>query len=461
MTSPRKVALLRKMTPKKKKLLKSPVVSVRSILSPNVDAVKQRKDNEEGKPSPPPLLPIPQNEVKELNLSEKSENLENSKDEEKSIEGKSETVQEENSDLNRSDTVQEVATLLTNLPETILAKTNSATSLDENNKIDPKVLLETPLKLDGDMSPLPNTPRFAIPLVAKSTHETPVPKAISSTTTVTSAIQSLVKVCDILTPSFPITPGFKETPAKSENSPTSGGGYSSRKTDYSSCSSYYKPDESEEINQNFESMIKQARERNSQSESDGATATEPEVNQARVGSAKKVECPGAIDRVTSFSEETKEVPIPHYTMMEEGVLSESMLTTASDSDDSSSSFTCSTCSTDPSSEENTTDILNHTDLPEDPVDGEWKCKDAVVNESNNSLVDEKTGEVRFPLRNLMTPRKMEQEINEIIQADIKEKSKERPKESPKKVLSDLEAIKQRTIRILKDESAGGSKNNVS
>lgn len=426
MTSPRKAALLRK-TPKKKKLTKSPIVSVRSILTPNIDAIKQKKEDE--KPADPVI------QEKEKIPEEKSEN----------------------SDLNRSDTVQEVATLLTNLPETILGKTSSGSNLIEKNTIDPQVLMETPLKIDANMSPLPNTPRFAVPLVATSAQETPIPKSIPVTTmaTTASAIPSLMKVCDILTPSFPITPGFKETPLKSDNSPTSGG-YSSRRTDYSSCSSYYKPDESEEINQNFEIMIKQARERNSQSESDGGGLTvSTEIIERsvkiRVGSAKKVECPGALERVQSFTEEKKEIPTPHYTMMDEGLLSESIVTTASDSD-SSSSFTCSTCSTDPSTDD--VDILNQSDLPED-VDNEWKCEHVEVNESNNSLVDEKTGEVRFPLRNLMTPRKMEQEIKDIISNEAKIVKNPEP---PKNFISDLEAIKQRTLRIIKNESAAAATN---
>lgn len=429
MTSPRKAALLRK-TPKKKKLSKSPILSVKSILTPNIDIIKQKK--EEKPPTPPPIIPEPPAE-KVQEEPEKSES----------------------SDLNRSDTVQEVATLLTHLPETILAKTSSGSNLIEKNKIDPQVLMETPLKLDANVSPLPNTPRFAIPLITSSTQETPVPKAVSSTTTVApSAIPSLMKVCDILTPSFPITPGFKETPIKSDHSPTSASGYSSRRTDYSSCSSYYKPDESEEINQNFETMIKQARERNSQSESDGGVfTTSVEIEKSikiRVGSAKKVECPGAIERVLSFTEEKKEIPTPHYTMMDEGLLSESIVTTASDSD-SSSSFTCSTCSTDPSTDD--VDILNQSDLPED-ADNEWKCEHVEVNESNNSLVDEKTGEVRFPLRNLMTPRKMELEIKEIISSEAKVVKD--PPPPPKNTISDLEAIKQRTLRILKNESAAAT-----
>lgn len=448
-TSPRKAALLRK-TPKKKKSkspvlsIKSPIVSVMSLLTPNIDVVKQKKVDDK----------VEIEEEKKEVLEKSEELVEEVPDE-----------QPDTSDLNRSDSVQEVAALLTHLPETILAKTNSSKNLEEKIAIEAEVLLETPLKMDCSMSPLPNTPRFAVPIVTTSTQETPIPKAVKAVTT-KAAISSIVKHCDILTPSFPITPGFKDiTPIKSDLSPASG--YSSRRTDYSSCSSYYKPDESEEITKNIESMIKKARSQNSQSESDtGAMTTVEEEHpmKIRVGSAKKVEVPGAMDRVMSFTEDqNKEIPIPHYTMMEEGLLSESIVTTASDSD-SSSSFTCSTCSTDPSTDDNTTmEFLNQSDIPEDDApDSEWHCEKVdEVAESNNSLIDEKTGELRFPLRNLMTPRKVEEEIKTIIEETAIVETKESEEEVKNRFATNLEAVKQRTLRIIKNESAAGaSKKNL-
>lgn len=436
MTSPRKAALLRK-TPKKKlskspivnkspekpqSVLKSPIVSVMNLLTPNIDVIKQQKQ---------PEVAVERKEV---------------------------FTDNNNSDLNRSASIQEVAAFLTHLPEIILPKTLSG-NLDEQNKIDPNLLMETPLKLDSNMSPLPNTPRFAVPLIATSNHETPMPKAIITTTTATSTtITSLVKHCDILTPNFAITPGFKETPLKSDQSPQSASGYSSRRTDYSSCSSYYKPDESEEINRNIESIIKKNRERNSISESDGGGAISNVEESVRIPSAKKIEVPGALERVHSFTDDKKkEIPVPHYTMMdEEGLLSESMVTTASDSDSSdSSTFTCSTCSTDPSTDENATvEMLNQSDIPEDDEhDEEWhRCKKVNEEEKNNSLVDEKTCEVRFPLRNLMTPRKIDQEIKTIIEEVATVETKVSATEVKNKFATDLEAVKQRTLRIIKSES---------
>ncbi|KAG5683433.1 hypothetical protein PVAND_012714 [Polypedilum vanderplanki] len=426
-TSPRKAALLKK-TPKKKKSkdLNSIDTNKKLVVNTTVSITDEKKT------------------VISESLPKLNESTPTVADTNKN--------ESESNDLNRSDTVQEVANLLTNLPETILAKTNSFEQSTHSEVVNSNILLETPLKLDS-MSPLPNTPRFAVPLV--SIHqETPLTKLITTTTT---AAVSILKVCDILTPSFPITPGFKETPLKSDASPeaASASGYSSRRTDYSSCSSYYKPDESEDINQNLDMIIKQSRGSERQSESDGggiAMTSQEKI----LGSAKKVECPGALERVQSFKTEAKDIPMPHYTMMdEEGLLSESMLTTASD-ESSSSSFTCSTCSTDPSSDENTLALLNNSEILDDNRDSEWHCDDEIDVEkevtSNNSLVDEKTGEVRFPLRNWITPKKVEPPKEEESRPIIEEPPKEEHQEK-KKVFPDLEAIKQRTLKIIKSESA--------
>jgi hypothetical protein len=349
---------------------------------------------------------------KKKSIVEKTEAVEKTKEKAETVtsETLAKTVETElSSEMNRSDTVQDVALMLTNLPE-ILANNSTIKSLelslpeDEiksqiDSGIEPNLLLETPFKdliemtqtpfRDFSLTPLPNTPRFAIPL-SSSSHETPMPKIYPGP----SSLESLVKAtCDILTPSSPITPGFKETPFKDINelSP-SVSGYS-RKTDYSSCSSFYKPDESEDINQNINAIINQRRsERTSQSESDGVC----ERTQKIFGSVKKVECPGAMERVKSFSDEQKNLPTPHYTMMDEGLLSESIITTATDDSSSSSSSstrsTCSTCSSGSSDNENTMDKL----CKASKADSEWD-----------------------PLRNWIIPRKVELPQDQMKEAEKK------------------------------------------
>jgi hypothetical protein len=409
---------------------------------------------------------------------EKFEALENQDQKKKDDTNLAVEVEEIQSSLNRSDTVQEVATMLTELSETILANDNNAKSFDESdgkNQPDSGIeqLLETPFKgfnemletpfKENSLTPLPNTPRFAIPLV--SAHETPMPKIFSSAT---NNEMSLMKISDIPTPSFPITPGIKETPLKDglEGSPTSAGGHSSRRTDYSSCSSYYKPDESEDINPALLNPRRRS-DRTSQSESD------VEKPLKIIGSTKKIECPGAIERVKSFNEEQKPLPTPHYTMMEEGLLSESMVTTATDSSDSTSSFTCSTCSTDPSDEENTMEKLNKVTTTTD-VDSEWHCDDPDAEKETTTcspaVMDEKTGEVRFPLRNWITPKKLEEveKHAELSSETVKTKSKLNENsaqrvitmaEEQKLRIQNLNEVKQRTLdRIRMDSAAHKQKN---
>ncbi|CRK96463.1 CLUMA_CG009920, isoform A [Clunio marinus] len=390
-------------------------------------------------------------------------------------------VEEPPVELNRSDTVQEVATILIDLSATtsshltenvvqVAAETNKKLE-DENQNLQDLITpikdsLETPFKIDA-LTPLPNTPRFAIPLTTSSLHETPITKVIvNSLSTITTT--SLAKACDILTPSFPITPGSKFTPPKDvvDGSPSASSVYSTRRTDYSSCSSYYKPDETEEVDLNsFPSRR--------HSESDGNCC----VNERRikvVGSARKVECPGAMERVKSFTEDSKELPTPHYTMMDEGVLSESVMTTATDdSSNSSSSFTCSTCSTDDSSDDNIVEKLDKAEKNVEEKDSEWQCDDLEKQTAScsSSIVDERTGEVRFPLRNWMTPKKIDelpsnhQEIKKKAEEEketnkiklmLNEKSKVSVmsvEEQHKLRLKENEAVKQRTLQKIRKESA--------
>lgn len=417
---------------------------------------------------------------------------------EKSVKAKDNVEPEpkETIELNRSDTIQEVADMLTNLSETILASNGSVKPAEEpvpekanenvmtevtdrtaetgskeqvDSGIEPSTLLETPLKdaetpfKNDSLTPLPNTPRFAIPLVLSS-QETPMPKICAAASTTLS----LLKNCDILTPSFPITPGFKETPLKdvAEGSPASASGYSSRRTDYSSCSSYYKPDESEEINQNLNAFINQRRsERTSQSESESGGG-QLEIAMTLLGSAKKVECPGAIERVKSFTEDLKELPTPHYTMMNDGIdealLSESFVTTATEDSSSSSDFTCSTCSTDSSDGENTMELLNRAaknDEKDSDFDVNEATKDPII---SPAVINEKTGEVRFPLRNWMTPKKVTIDHD---QAKIDETNKIKAllntndprrglsiQEEQERLRKEMEIVKQRTLDILQSKS---------
>lgn len=111
-------------------------------------------------------------------------------------------------------------------------------------------LLETPYK-EAASECIPNTPRFD-PL--DKSQETPLLKQIRFQ----SDSMSTIKCSQFPTPSFPITPGFGLTPLSKECSPRSGG-YSTRQTDYSSSSSYYRPDESDDVDKNLELLIRTGR----------------------------------------------------------------------------------------------------------------------------------------------------------------------------------------------------------
>lgn len=388
-------------------------------------------------------------------------------------------VIEDNEELDR--TVQEVATTLTTLHETIPLRGG------ESAKKQPDMMhletpfkeyiaegIETPFKDVSQMDFIPNTPRFAIPISS----ETPMPKIFSSTN---SELKSLIKCTDIMTPSFPITPGaMKETPPKDLLDGTSPAvsGYS-RKTDYSSSSSYYKPDESEDVDPNFAHKSEQfaesdgektqrgkASERLSASESEAEKPLKIVVAEEPV--ASKVECSVAIERVRSFTENDNAVPCElHYKMMEEGVISESFVTTTEDSSGSyGSSFTCSTCTTSTSTDdENSVKKLIEKETVADGNEKEWKCHQVSNDEvATSKMIDENTGEVRFPLRNWITPKKIETEnaivVPEIPQPDPNELERLRVEKvmmEQAKMREDLQAKKDRVLSKLKKDSAQISK----
>lgn len=96
-------------------------------------------------------------------------------------------------------------------------------------------LEETPLKFGNSMPP--ETPQLAIQPVPDS--ETPFTKFLTNL-----SLHSVIKDGDILTPTTAKTPGiFNVSTSPPSTEQKSGCSVYSRATDYSSCSSYYKPDD--------------------------------------------------------------------------------------------------------------------------------------------------------------------------------------------------------------------------
>ncbi|KAK5650070.1 hypothetical protein RI129_001099 [Pyrocoelia pectoralis] len=100
-------------------------------------------------------------------------------------------------------------------------------------------ILETPIKNSITLTPIPKTPGLATSTLI----ETPFTKAVIDQLTG-------IDITSIPTPKFPITPNFAFTPAPS-HSPVS-----NRGTDYSTCSSYYQPSDSEQ-NKSLEQLIQE------------------------------------------------------------------------------------------------------------------------------------------------------------------------------------------------------------
>lgn len=107
--------------------------------------------------------------------------------------------------------------------------------------------LETPCKETSSFK-YPITPGF----VASSSIKTPAVRLLKD-------CDSLIKFPEYPTPSFAITPGRTKTPMSQSSSQKDGSSYN-RATDYSSGSSYYKPDESDDVDKNLEAYIKETRQ---------------------------------------------------------------------------------------------------------------------------------------------------------------------------------------------------------
>lgn len=106
--------------------------------------------------------------------------------------------------------------------------------------------LKTPCKESSSFK-YPITPGFAI----SSSIKTPGVRLMKD-------YGSLIKFPEYPTPTFAITPGRTKTPMSQSSSQKDGSSYN-RRTDYSSGSSYYKPDESDDIDKNLDVLIKENR----------------------------------------------------------------------------------------------------------------------------------------------------------------------------------------------------------
>ncbi|XP_055682414.1 titin-like isoform X2 [Lutzomyia longipalpis] len=296
-------------------------------------------------------------------------------------------------------------------------------------------LLETPFK-DELLAQFPATPRFLIP------NWTPAIKAPFG-----SLPESEIKLPELTTPLFPITPGLKVTPER--ESPQIGP--CNRPTDYSSSSSYYKPDESEDTDQKIENLIKATRRNRAESE------RAEETGQQVIFIAKtpiKVDNPAVLERVKSFTEATTDL---HYNFVFGPDLTgdQEMSSDSSSSSESSSSDSSSSSSSDTSSSYDEEKDQNWVS-PEDPP-------------KTNQLIND-SGEIRFPLRNWMTPKKILDEGVQESKVEVKiPQEHEAPQEVQKpeeklpndvcqkmKLISDLEKKRLRIVEKMKEDQKAGT-----
>lgn len=166
-----------------------------------------------------------------------------------------------------------------------LAISNTGVSTTHHTSLLP----ETPFKLDGNM-PLLNTP---------------CPKVVNRD----DALYSLIKHIEFPTPNFPITPGTLNTPnIEIISKELMNEGYQSRATDYSSSSSYYKPDELD--NAQIELLLAgdKDKNKNNSQELENETLTGTPIHDVNYDAQSIKECSVILRRLTP--EEVKELSRP-------------------------------------------------------------------------------------------------------------------------------------------------------
>ncbi|XP_050328104.1 serine-rich adhesin for platelets isoform X3 [Bactrocera neohumeralis] len=325
-------------------------------------------------------------------------------------------------------------------------------------------LLDTPFKAPTLMDAIPPTPGKPVPSL-----DTPAAKLRTVDGDMqlsTSYLFGSLTKSELDTPQLSaITPGLRFTPFGSSRDVTPRSG--TAPTDYSSGGSYYKPDESEDLDRNFEKLLRDSAQKQRQEEEERAKLLEQHLNAEEVKSAlfeeprqtvvdereqaeaeaEKicVEIPAeklrvepiVLKRVKSFGAEGTESTEatsnidPHYTLVSdlpeicaEGESSDSSSTASTSTSSSSSNSSTSSSSSSTNSSSTTDEEESATHEKETPTknanlslsldnlstissteDEEWQ-KLAVTEEENSQLVSN-DGEVRYPVRSWLTPSKVD------------------------------------------------------
>ncbi|XP_017472246.1 PREDICTED: serine-rich adhesin for platelets-like [Rhagoletis zephyria] len=367
-------------------------------------------------------------------------------------------------------------------------------------------LLETPFKAPTTLGEVPPTPGMPVPIL-----DTPASKLGDIPLSTSYLFGSLTK-SELETPQLSaITPGIRFTPFGSSRDVTPRS--VAPATDYSSGGSYYKPDESDDLDRKFDKLLKDSAQKQKQKEEekqshaaevknllfeDQRETTELHMEQKQDAICVEIPAeklrvePIVLKRVKSFGAEgtedgegaTASINIdPHYMLAselpeicaeEESSNSSSTFSSSSSSSSSNSSSSSSSSSSDSSAalhkatakaEEQKKSPDNNLRLSLDNLssissteDEEWQ-KLAVTEEENSQLVGN-DGEVRYPVRSWLTPSKVEQHsardaqervLPTIIKVTVPLKSAEKKN----RLEEDLQQKRERMMEKLKRDANQG------
>ncbi|CAD7090473.1 unnamed protein product [Hermetia illucens] len=311
------------------------------------------------------------------------------------------------------------------------------------------LLLDTPYKLDAVGVPI--TPGFLIP----DSNTTPMIRLTSFRGQI-----SMCKNPDLPTPNYAITPGSGLTPFD-KDTPRSGY-YSNNPTDYSSGSSYYRPDESDDLDKQFDAMLaenrKKAREKSvfplssiPETQESREVSQEETSNQTVVTAINKpteprehiIKCHHVPENIASPAKLTAS---PHYTLSD-GLSKDISNASGSTSSDSSS------CSHSSSSDSECGDSAKSEDDDISWVEPGLNNASDATNNDTKGIVDD-DGEVRYPIRNWITPKKAQNQTNlnsnsdktDKKLADVVDKIKSKAVAQPMQTKR-IESLEEKRLRI--------------
>lgn len=286
-------------------------------------------------------------------------------------------------------------------------------------------LLETPFKGESSLG----YSGFTQPLPVE---DTPLTKILRSLT------KQNIGHSDIKTPSFAITPGGNSTPSKGFEILTPNSGNYSRPTDYSSSSSYYRPDESGDVYDSSNAVVRKFR-----------TESETEMKTSFLAVEKNVEDPSIISTSLKTIEKDNQNQEMITTKAVDGIGNNQMNVSSSSSSSSTSNYSSSSSASSMNeSNDNDNKITNKSHDKSRSNEENIPVQNKTSNLTNKPADKQPSTTSRYPIRTGKIPKKLEPfVVDEKKARDQQELEKKRLRVQEK--INKTEVIQKKTVNTRK------------